>query len=190
MAPAEASWAALMVLYTACRRYGTPQALISDSGGAYISKEVEAVCDRFDIDHQTIVSTQGQSSMNLMETHFNVQRRLFDYPFSLATSPTALEQMHQVFLPTYNTTAHQGLLKEHCTPPIPLVVLGEAKGRMRTPDELERKFAHALLPRTTNRYGCVTLHRYHFSVEQGLPRTQVLLWVYGQDLRAVFDNVV
>ena len=41
MAPSEASWAALMVLYTACLRYGTPQTLISDSGGAYISKEVK-----------------------------------------------------------------------------------------------------------------------------------------------------
>jgi hypothetical protein len=69
-------------------------------------------------------------------------------------------------------------------------VLGEAKGRVRTPDELERKFAHALFPRTTNRFGCVTLHSYHFYVAQGLPRTQVLLWVYGQALRAVFDNVV
>ena len=128
--------------------------------------------------------------MNVMETHFNIQRRLFDYQFSLTTTPAELEQMHQVFIRTYNTTAHQGLLKEHFTPPIPLEVLGEAKGRIRTPDELERKFAHALFPRTTNRYGCVTLHSYHFYVEQGLPRTQVLLWVYGQALRAVFDNVV
>ena len=44
MAPSEASWAALMVLYTACLRYGAPQTLISDSGGAYISEEFEAVC--------------------------------------------------------------------------------------------------------------------------------------------------
>jgi transposase InsO family protein len=190
MAPSEASWAALMVLYTACLRYGTPQTLISDSGGAYISKEFEAVCDRLEIDHQTIVSTHGDSYMNLMETHFNIQRRLFDYQFSLTTTPAELEQLHQVFIRTYNTTAHQGLLQEHFMPPIPLAVLGEAKGRVRTPDELERKFAHSLFPRTTNRYGCVTLHSYHFYVEQGLPRTQVLLWVYGQALRAVFDNVV
>jgi len=27
-------------------------------------------------------------------------------------------------------------------------------------------------------------------VEEGLPKTQVLLWVYGNELRAVFDNVV
>jgi hypothetical protein len=42
----------------------------------------------------------------------------------------------------------------------------------------------------TNQYGCVTLHSYHFYVEQGLPKTQSLLWVYGEQLRAIFDNVV
>ena len=36
----------------------------------------------------------------------------------------------------------------------------------------------------------VTLHSYHFYVEEGLPKTQVLLWVYGEQLRAVLDNVV
>jgi hypothetical protein len=91
---------------------------------------------------------------------------------------------------TYNTTAHQGLLKEHFDPPIPLQVLGQAKGRFYTPDELTRKFSRALFPRITNPYGCVTLHSYHFYVEQGVPYTQVLLWVYGEQLRAVLDNVV
>jgi transposase InsO family protein len=76
IAPSEASWAALMVLYTACVRYGVPECLISDSGGAFTSNEFEAVCTRLGIDHQSIVSTEGQSYMNLMETHFNIQRRL------------------------------------------------------------------------------------------------------------------
>jgi len=47
-----------------------------------------------------------------------------------------------------------------------------------------------VFPRTTNRYGCVTLHSYHFYVEEGLPKTQVLLWVYGEQLRATFENVM
>jgi hypothetical protein len=42
----------------------------------------------------------------------------------------------------------------------------------------------------TNQYGCVTLHSYHFYVEEGLPHTQVLLWVYGEQLRATFEHVV
>ena len=33
VAPSEASWVALTVLYTACQRYGVPVHLISDSGG-------------------------------------------------------------------------------------------------------------------------------------------------------------
>ena len=190
VAPVEASWVALMVLYTACLRYGVPKVLISDSGGAFTSNEFEAVCTRLQIDHRPMESTKGESYLNWMETHFNVQRRLYDYQFSLTTTPLEFEQAHQAFLHLYNTTAHQGLLEDGFDPPIPLVVLGEAKGRLYSPTELDRKFARALFPRTTNRFGCVTLHSYHFYVEQGLPQTQVLLWVYGEQLRAVFENVV
>jgi hypothetical protein len=124
------------------------------------------------------------------ETHFNIQRRLYDYQFSLTTTPTAFEQAHQAFITTYNTTAHQGLLNDRFDLPIPLQVLGEATGRRYSAEELNRHFAHDLFPRTTNPYGCVTLHHYHFYVEQGLPTTQVLLWLSGDQLRAVFDNVV
>ena len=190
MAPSEASWAALLVLYTACLRYGAPQMLISDSGGAYISKECEAVWARLEIDHQTIISTQGESYMHLMETHFNIPRRLYDYQFSLSTTPAELEQAHQAFIRLYNTTAHQGLLKEGFDPPIPVHVLGQATGNMYTPEALIQQFARALFPRTTKQHGCVTLPSYHFYVEEGLHKTQILLWVYGEQLRAVFDNVV
>lgn len=59
-------------------------------------------------------------------------------------------QAHQAFMHLYNTTAHQGLLQEHFQPPIPLQVLGEAKGRLYTAEELTHKFSQALFPRTTN----------------------------------------
>src|SRR4029450_4065759 len=51
LSPPEARWVALMVLYTACLRYGAPLHLISDKGGAYISDDVEAVCTRLGIGH-------------------------------------------------------------------------------------------------------------------------------------------
>ena len=123
VAPSEASWVALLVLYTACQQYGAPQRMLSDSGGAYISNEFEAVCRRLEIEHITIVSTQGESWLNIMETHFNVQRRLYDYQFSLTQSPAEFDHVHRAFLETYNTTAHGGLLKEGFATPIPLVVL-------------------------------------------------------------------
>jgi transposase InsO family protein len=189
VAPSEASWVALTVLFTACRRYGAPHHLISDKGGAYISDAFEAACKRLEIDHKTITGKDGESYKNLMETHFNVQRRLYDYLFSLSRTAVEFEQAHRRFLELYNSTAHQGLLREKFVAPIPLQVLGEAKGRLYSVEELERKFSRALFPRITNRYGCVTLHSYHFYVEEGLPKTKVLLWVYGHELRAVFENV-
>jgi hypothetical protein len=180
VAPSEASWVALTVLYTACQRYGVPVHLISDSGGAFISDAFEGVCTRLAIDHQTIVSTAGQSYMNLMETHFNIQRRLYDYQLALTRTPHEFDEAHQRFLAIYNTTAHQGLLKERFASPVPLV----------PPQELARKFAHALFVRTTNRYGCVTLHHAHFYVDDGVPQTPILLWVAGEELRAVYDHVL
>jgi transposase len=190
IAPTEASWVTLMVLYTACLRYGAPAYLISDSGGAFTSHEVTAVLKRLQIEPNPLLSTHGESYKNLMETHFNIQRRLYDYQFSLTTTPVEFEQAHQAFMATYNTTAHEGLLQDGFHPPIPLQVLGEAKGRRYTPEELSRRFSRALFPRTTNQHGCVTLHSYHFYVEAGLPKTRVLLWVYGEQLRAILDHVV
>ena len=77
VAPSEASWVALTVLYTACQRYGVPVHLISDSGGAFISDAFEGVCTRLAIDHKTIISTEGQSYQNLMVT---VERRIAPPP--------------------------------------------------------------------------------------------------------------
>src|SRR5215211_2180458 len=148
VAPSETRWVAMLVLYTACRQYGAPQRILSDSGGAYISNECEAVCTRLEIEHITIVSAQGESWMNIMETHVKVQRRLYDYQFSLTQSPSEFEQVQQAFLKTYNTTAHAGLSKDGFATPIPLVVLGDAKGRRYSEDALAQKFSRALFPRT------------------------------------------
>lgn len=190
IAPTEASWVTLRVLYTACLRYGAPAYLISDSGGAVTSPEVTAVLKRWQIEPNPLLSTHGESYKHLRETHFNIQRRLYDYQFSLTTPPVEFEQTHQAFRATDNTTAHEGVLQDGFQPPIPLQVLGEAKGRRYTPEELSRRFSRALFPRTTNQHGCVTLHSYHFYVEAGLPKTRVLLWVYGEQLRAILDHVV
>ena len=135
------------------------------------------------------MSPQGQSYLNGIETHLDIQRRLYDSQFSFACPPRALAQRHQAFLHTSNTTAHQGLLTDQRLPPIPVEVLGAAQGRRYPQEVLAEKFAHALFPRTTNRYGGVTLPSYHFSREAGIPKSQVLLWIYGEQLRAVLDNV-
>ena len=71
--------------------------------------------------------------MNLMETHFNIQRRLYDYQLALTRTPHEFDEAHQRFLALYNTTAHQGLLKERFASPIPLHVLGDEQGAPVSP---------------------------------------------------------
>lgn len=108
IAPAEASGVTLMVLHTACLRSGAPQSLLAASGGAFTSQEVLAVFQRLAIPPNPIVRTHGESYQNLLETHCNIQRRLYDYQFAQTTTPTELEQVHQIFMTPSNTTAHQG----------------------------------------------------------------------------------
>src|SRR2546428_4852524 len=141
VAPVEASWVTLMILYTACLHYRAPKHLISDSGGAFTSNDVTAVLQRLQIEPNPLLGTQGERYKNLMETHFNIQRRLYDYQFSLTTTPAGFEQAHQTFMETYNTTAPEGLLKDGVHPPVPLQVLGQAKGRLYTPEELARRIS-------------------------------------------------
>ena len=150
IAPAEASWVTLMVLYTACLRSGAPQYLIADSGGAFSSNEVTAVLKRLAIPPHPLVSPHGDSDKNLLETHFNIPRRLYDYPFAHTTTPTELEQRHQRCLTPYNSPAHYGLVQEGFTPPLPLRGVGDAKGRLDTPDALTRTFSQAVFPRTSH----------------------------------------
>ena len=90
----------------------------------------------------------------------------------------------------YNTTAHQGLLKDQFDPPIPLVVLGEAKGRIYTARGVDPEvFARAVSPYDEPLWLC-HLTQLSLLCGAGVPQTQVLLWVYGEQLRAVLDNVV
>ena len=60
VAPVEASWVALMVLYSLSPLW-RPGDLISDSGGAF-SNEFEAVCTRLEINHEPIESTKAKAT--------------------------------------------------------------------------------------------------------------------------------
>ena len=189
VAPSEARWVAMLVLSTACRRSGAPPRRMSDSGGASLSNAFEAVCARLEMAHLTMVSPQGESWLHIMETPCNGQRRVYASQCALTQSPAEFEQGHQAFLETYNTTAHGGLLKDGFATPIPLMVLGHAQGRLDAEAALAQKFSRALFPRTTHRHGGVTLQHDHCYVAEGVPQTQVVLWVEEDQRRAVWDSL-
>ena len=82
----------LKLLYETVAQWGAPAAIVSDSGGAFVSTDYERTCARLGIRVEHIESRQ--SWQNLIETHFNIQRRLGDFQFSLCHTEAELQQAH------------------------------------------------------------------------------------------------
>jgi hypothetical protein len=87
IAPSEATGAAWLVLATAWLRYGAPEPLRSARGGAFPCDVFEAVGQRWAMQQEPRVSTQGDSSKNLMAPPFNIQRRWLASQGSLPPTP-------------------------------------------------------------------------------------------------------
>ena len=108
-----------------------------------------------------------------------------DYQFSLSTTPLEFEQAHQAFMGS-NTTA---IKVSSRTGVIPYSTGGITRPKALYARGVDPEvFARAVSP-----YEPVWLcHLTQLSLlcGAGVPQTQVLLWVYGEQLRAVVDNVV
>ena len=68
----------LIALYAAIERFGAPKKLISDNGGVFRAKQLLAICEALDIEKEYIHARQSWE--NLVETHFNVMRRMSQVP--------------------------------------------------------------------------------------------------------------
>ena len=68
----------LIVLYAAVERFGAPKALITDNGSVFRAKQLLAICEALEIEKEYI--HPRQSWENLVETHFNVMRRMSQVP--------------------------------------------------------------------------------------------------------------
>ena len=64
----------LIVLFAAIERFGPPDRLITDNGGVFRAKQLLRICEALEIEKEYI--EPRQSYQNLVETHFNVMRRM------------------------------------------------------------------------------------------------------------------
>jgi putative transposase len=94
----------LMVLYAAIRRYGSPEALVSDGGGIFKAKQAMAIYQALGIKKEQIDKRQAWQSY--IESNFNVQRRMADWHFARAQSWEQLLAVHDRWLEDFNTQDH------------------------------------------------------------------------------------
>jgi uncharacterized protein YneF (UPF0154 family) len=88
----------------AIRRYGAPEAIVTDGGGQFYSTVALQLYDMLGIHKERI--DPGEPWQNYAETLFSVQRRLGDHAFSNARTWAEMQHAHQTWWQNYNAEHH------------------------------------------------------------------------------------
>jgi transposase len=170
----------LKLLHEAVSLWGTPGTIVSDRGGAFISTDYQRTCARLGIEVDYI--EPHQSWQNMIETHFNIQRRLGDPLFERAKDEDELQQAHMQFMEIYNSSEHLAHQKRKVGRRTPQAVLAWVRGRLLSPRQISHAFRETLWNRKTNKAGYVLVQNYYLYAERALSRQRVCLWLWDDTL--------
>lgn len=174
----------LMVLYAAIRQYGTPEILVSDGGGVFRAKHAQAIYQLLNIEKKEIAPRQSWQS--LIETQFNIQRRMADYHFAKAPTWEAVQEVHAKWVTDFNFQVHWAHRKRQDDRHSPAEVLGWVRGKWREPAELERIFYSVRFDRWIDRWGYIRFRQWRIYGERGLVGRQVVVWLSQERLTVEF----
>ena len=176
----------LIVLYAAVEQFGAPLKLITDNGGVFRAKQLLAICEALEIEKEYI--HPRQSWENLVETHFNVMRRMSQVHFEQVTSWQGAKIAHERFVTDYNAQPHWAHRKRDDNRLSPAEVLGEEKSKLRTPEQLHRIFYATRFLRRLNRLGYVHFRRWKLYGEEALARHPAVIWLHGDALTVEYQE--
>lgn len=176
----------LLVLYAAIQQHGAPEVLVSDSGGIFKAKQAQAIYAALGITKEQIHRKQAWE--NLIETQFNLQRRLADAHFAQVTSWEAAKAVHAQWVNDHNYQAHWAHRQRVDGRLSPAEVLGWVHGRLWEPTRAHRIFFRHRSLRRLDATGCVRFRHWRLYGELGLARQQATLWLYGETLTLEFAN--
>lgn len=176
----------LLVLYAAIQQHGSPEVLVSDSGGIFKAKQAQVIYDALGISKEQIHKKQAWE--NLIETQFNLQRRLADYHFAEVTSWEGAKTAHARWMNDHNYQAHWAHRQREDGRLSPAEVLGWVHGRVWEPSRVHRVFYTRQSLRRLDAHGYVRFRHWRLYGERGLARKQATLWLYGETLTLEFAD--
>lgn len=176
--------AILQLLHAAFGDYGLPWGIVSDNGSVFTADAFLRVLDGLEIQPCPIESRQAWQ--NLIETQFNVQRRLADAKFKQADTFTEIQDQHAAFIQLFNTTRHWAHRDRTDDCLTPVAVLGGRLGRSVTQQKLQQVFRHLQFSRVVNRYGYVSIQRFYIYAAHGLTSRRVAVWFYQDRLHVEY----
>ncbi|MCA1837683.1 MAG: DDE-type integrase/transposase/recombinase, partial [Actinobacteria bacterium] len=170
----------LSVLYEAQKRYGSPEALVTDGGGIFRSNRAQAVYEALNIRKEEI--ERGKPWQSYIETSFNVQRRMADYHFSGAESWQELVEAHAKWVRDYNEQSHWAHRERKDGRRSPQEVLGWLTGVRYREEDLLRAFFCTRFTRKLDSLGYATFRRWKLYGEEALAGNEAALWLEPKTL--------
>jgi len=177
----QTQWDYLAVLADAIRRYGAPEAIVTDGGGQFYSTVAVQLYDMLGIRKERI--DPGAPWQNYAETLFSVQKRLADHAFSNARTWPEIQQAHQTWWHNYNVEHHFAHRERQDGRHSPEAVLRGVLGRTIPEDVLSRALYATQFTRQIDRHGYVRFKHWKFFGENGLAGEEVSVWIYEDTLK-------
>ena len=174
-------WDYLAVLADAIRRYGAPEAIVTDGGGIFYSTVALQLYDMLGIRKERI--DPGQPWQDYAETLFSIQRRLADHAFSNARTWPEIQQAHQTWWKNYNSEHHYAHRARQDGRHSPSLVLRGVLGRTYPEEVLSRALYATQFTRHLDRHGYLKFKHWRFFGENGLAGEEVSVWVYEHTLK-------
>ncbi len=170
----------LLVLYAAVRQWGSPDALVTDSGGVFLANHLQRIYGVLGIRKEEIA--RRQPWQNLIEANFGVQMRMADYGFANAASWEELLRVHEQWMEDYNAQMHWAHQRRADGRLGPKDVLDGAIGRPIDEPTLHRVFYTVRFGRILGSEGYARFRHWKVYGERGLAGRTVGLWLYGPQL--------
>lgn len=180
-------WDYLEVLFAALSRFGAPSMIVSDGGGQFRSNQAMDVYAALGIRKEQI--EKRQAWQNLIESHFNIVRKMADARFARARSWEEMIATHRKWMHDYNTQRHFAHEKREDGCHSPAAVLGEQKGRVYPESVLNRILFATRYTRHLNRFGYLRVQNWKLYGERALPGEPVTVWVYDGEITVEYQTV-
>ena len=170
----------LVVLYAAVREYGSPKALVSDSGSIFKAEQANAIYAALGMAHEPI--ERGKPWQDYIETTFGIQRRMADWDFAKAETWAALQHVHDRWVEDYDHEEHWAHRHKREGRRTPAGVLRWVIGTPQAPEALAQLFAPVRYERRLDRAGYVQFRRWRVYGNRALAQDAALVWLSEETL--------
>ena len=170
----------LSVLYSAIERYGSPEALVTDSGSIFLANRARTIYEALGITKYEI--ERGSPWQSYVETAFNVQKRMADWHFAQAASWSEIIAAHNRFVENYNAPAPL------CPPRTQgrQALTGRSArldhGDPYLPEDLQRAFFSTRHTRILDGLGYARFRHWRVYGEEALAKKEADLWLQEKSL--------